>query len=82
MRRLPAPETLILPEMQNLERDFETQDLMINMGPQHPSTHGVLRLVLTIDGEVVTEVVPYIGYMHRGAEKLHIAVLHVTPVGA
>jgi NADH-quinone oxidoreductase subunit D len=53
-----------------LEHEFETQDLMINMGPQHPSTHGVFRMVLSIDGEVVREVVPYIGYMHRGAEKL------------
>ncbi len=52
------------------EREFETQELLINMGPQHPSTHGVFRMVLGIDGELVTEVVPYIGYMHRGAEKL------------
>ncbi len=52
------------------EQEFETQDLMINMGPQHPSTHGVFRMVLTVDSEVVREVVPYIGYLHRGAEKL------------
>ena len=52
------------------EREFETQELLINMGPQHPSTHGVFRMVLGVDGELVTEVVPYIGYMHRGAEKL------------
>ena len=52
------------------EHEYETQDLMLNMGPQHPSTHGVFRMVLTIDGEVVREVVPYIGYLHRGAEKL------------
>ena len=51
-------------------RDFETRDIMINMGPQHPSTHGVFRMVLTIDGELVTDVTPHIGYMHRGAEKL------------
>ena len=42
----------------------------INMGPQHPSTHGVLRLVLRTDGEVVTEVTPHIGYLHRCAEKI------------
>ena len=53
-----------------IEHEFDTQDLMINMGPQHPSTHGVFRMVLTIDGEIVKEVMPYIGYMHRGAEKL------------
>jgi len=50
--------------------DFETQDLLINVGPQHPSTHGVFRMVLEIDGEVVKDLVPYIGYLHRGAEKL------------
>ena len=51
-------------------REFETEDIFVNMGPQHPSTHGVFRMVLTIDGELVTDVVPHIGYMHRGAEKL------------
>ena len=39
------------------------------MGPQHPSTHGVLRLVLTLDGETVTELRPVIGYLHTGIEK-------------
>ena len=53
-----------------LDPGFEVQDLMINMGPQHPSTHGVFRMVLTIDGELVKDVVPYLGYMHRGTEKL------------
>jgi NADH-quinone oxidoreductase subunit D len=43
--------------------------LVINMGPQHPSTHGVLRLVLTLDGESVTEIRPGIGYLHTGIEK-------------
>jgi NADH-quinone oxidoreductase subunit D len=43
--------------------------LIVNMGPQHPSTHGVLRLVLTLDGESVTEVRPVIGYLHTGIEK-------------
>ncbi len=53
-----------------MEREFETQDLLLNVGPQHPSTHGVFRMVLEVDGEVVKDVVPYIGYLHRGAEKL------------
>jgi NADH-quinone oxidoreductase subunit D len=52
------------------EHEFDVQDLMINMGPQHPATHGVFRMVLVVDGEVVRDVVPYIGYMHRGGEKL------------
>ena len=43
--------------------------IVVNMGPQHPSTHGVLRLVLTLDGETVTEVRPVIGYLHTGIEK-------------
>ncbi len=50
--------------------EFETQDLLLNVGPQHPSTHGVFRMVLEIDGELVKDLVPYIGYLHRGAEKL------------
>ncbi|HEV8663102.1 MAG TPA: NADH-quinone oxidoreductase subunit D, partial [Candidatus Methylomirabilis sp.] len=44
--------------------------MMLNMGPQHPSTHGVLRLVLELDGEVVVRCVPHIGYLHTGMEKI------------
>jgi len=47
-----------------------TQEIFLNMGPQHPSTHGVLRLILRLDGEVVQQVIPDIGYLHRGLEKL------------
>src|ERR1035437_6453232 len=46
-----------------------TQEYFVNMGPQHPSTHGVLRLVLKLDGETVREVIPVLGYIHRGMEK-------------
>ena len=53
-----------------VEEDFETVDMNINMGPQHPSTHGVFRMVLTVDGEQIKDVTAYIGYMHRGGEKL------------
>jgi NADH-quinone oxidoreductase subunit D len=45
------------------------EHLIVNMGPQHPSTHGVLRLVLTLDGETVVEIRPVIGYLHTGIEK-------------
>src|SRR5919107_2351887 len=45
-------------------------DMVLNIGPQHPSTHGVLRLRLVLDGERVVSAEPIIGYMHRGAEKL------------
>jgi NADH-quinone oxidoreductase subunit D len=47
-----------------------TQDMVLNIGPQHPSTHGVLRLRLLLDGEQVVHAEPIVGYMHRGAEKL------------
>ena len=43
--------------------------MTINMGPQHPSTHGVLRLILTLDGETIVKAVPDIGYLHTGIEK-------------
>ena len=50
--------------------DGDGQLMTINMGPQHPSTHGVLRLIVTLDGEVVVRVVPDIGYLHRNFEKI------------
>ena len=50
--------------------DVRTQELQINMGPQHPSTHGVLRVALWVDGEIVTKAEPDIGYLHRCAEKI------------
>jgi NADH dehydrogenase I D subunit len=50
--------------------ELQTKELTINMGPQHPATHGVLRLVLALDGETVVKCTPYVGYLHRGVEKL------------
>jgi NADH-quinone oxidoreductase subunit D len=52
------------------EEQLDTVQMMVNMGPQHPSTHGVFRMVLWVDGERVVDVEPHIGYLHRGAEKL------------
>jgi len=52
------------------EAEVRTEELLINMGPQHPSTHGVLRVVLRTDGELVLETIPHIGYLHRCAEKI------------
>lgn len=50
--------------------DLVTQEFMVNMGPQHPSTHGVLRLLLTLDGEVIKNSEVHIGYLHRAMEKI------------
>lgn len=47
-----------------------TEELLLNVGPQHPSTHGVLRIVVKLDGEIITEAEPVTGYLHRGTEKL------------
>ena len=49
--------------------EIRTETMTVNMGPQHPSTHGVLRLVLELDGEVIQSVMPTIGYLHTGIEK-------------
>jgi len=49
--------------------EIRTETMTVNMGPQHPSTHGVLRLVLELDGEVIQSVIPTIGYLHTGIEK-------------
>ncbi len=51
-------------------RRCATEEMILNIGPQHPSTHGVLRVVLELDGEVIIRAEPVIGYMHRAAEKL------------
>jgi NADH-quinone oxidoreductase subunit D len=73
------PETIIetpdsvLREAQQFERlskDKMGEKLILNMGPSHPSTHGVLRILLELDGEIVTRAVPDIGYLHRGDEKI------------
>lgn len=60
-----------------------SQEYFVNMGPQHPSTHGVLRLVLTIDGEIIRKVEPHIGYIHRSIEKMcekdaYRQIVHLT----
>jgi NADH-quinone oxidoreductase subunit D len=60
-----------------IEFDVRTDEMLVNMGPQHPSTHGVLRLVLRTDGEVISETTPHLGYLHRCAEKIGE---NVTPI--
>ena len=69
----PAPArheyTVVGGEWQDLPTTVEDDLMVINMGPQHPSTHGVLRMVLTLDGENVVDNEPVIGYLHTGIEK-------------
>jgi NADH-quinone oxidoreductase subunit D len=60
----------------NEQVDVQTEEMLVNMGPQHPSTHGVLRVVLRTDGEMVLETVPHIGYLHRCAEKIGESVAY------
>jgi len=62
---------------------FKTEEYFINMGPQHPATHGVLRLILTIDGEIIRNVEPDLGYIHRSIEKMcerdsYQQIVHLT----
>jgi len=66
--RVSTPKTLA--DQTLIEFDVRTDEMLVNMGPQHPSTHGVLRLVLRTDGEVISETVPHMGYLHRCAEKI------------
>src|ERR1700704_4691350 len=51
-------------------QDMQGEKMVLNMGPSHPSTHGVLRIILELDGEIITKAVPDIGYLHRGDEKI------------
>ena len=66
-----------------IKEDIKTQEYFINMGPQHPSTHGVLRLMLELDGEIIKKVIPHIGYIHRSIEKMsekdsYRQIVHLT----
>ena len=61
---VPRPVTI-----PGLGRPLKAEEMVISMGPQHPSTHGVLRLELVVNGEIVVDVIPHIGYLHRCFEK-------------
>lgn len=60
----------MVPSHENPYTNTESVEMLVNMGPQHPSTHGVFRMVLHVDGELITNVESHIGYLHRGSEKL------------
>lgn len=69
---LPGPpgESMLVEIRSSDPSQLSTQDMNLNIGPQHPATHGVLRVVIDLDGERITRATPVIGYMHRGFEKL------------
>jgi NADH-quinone oxidoreductase subunit D len=69
MQQQEIENTYTIEESQQLEDGRRADTMTINMGPQHPSTHGVLRLILTIEGETVIKAVPDIGFLHTGIEK-------------
>jgi NADH-quinone oxidoreductase subunit D len=58
------------PQVAEASEGIKSQEMLLNMGPQHPSTHGVLRLVLILEGETIVDCTPVIGYLHRGIEKI------------
>ncbi|HHY86238.1 MAG TPA: NADH dehydrogenase (quinone) subunit D [Verrucomicrobia bacterium] len=68
-RAAAAAEALSPQETEEL-RDIAGEKMVLNMGPSHPSTHGVLRIVLELDGETITKAMPDVGYLHRGDEKI------------
>ena len=55
---------------QESTEDLVGEKLVLNMGPSHPATHGVLRVILELDGEVITKAIPDVGFLHRGDEKI------------
>src|SRR5437667_6579518 len=70
-RAAQAAKTLREPPSVSEElQDVQGERMVLNMGPSHPSTHGVLRIVLELDGEIIVKAVPAVGYVHRGDEKI------------
>ena len=63
------------------EIDVESEEMLVNMGPQHPSTHGVLRLVLRTDGEMVLAANPHLGFLHRCKEKIGESLPYYQYIG-
>jgi NADH-quinone oxidoreductase subunit D len=65
-----AKRGIVAPELQGEAGDMQGEKMVLNMGPSHPSTHGVLRIILEMDGEIITKAIPDVGYLHRGDEKI------------
>src|SRR6059036_619901 len=69
-RSATAAQILSQPPSSGQDEELQGEKMVLNMGPSHPATHGVLRIVLELDGEIITRAVPEIGYLHRGDEKI------------
>lgn len=69
-RREVVLSTLRQTVLNDLDSTIKTDQFLLNMGPQHPSTHGVLRVLLDLDGERIKRSIPDLGYLHRGTEKI------------
>src|ERR1043166_5614849 len=65
--KLPSAPPVRSPEA---GEEMQGEKMVLNMGPSHPATHGVLRLLLELDGEIITKATPDVGYLHRGDEKI------------
>ena len=68
--RIAAADAALSAQTPAGERELSGEKMVLNMGPSHPSTHGVLRIVLELDGEIITRAIPDVGYLHRGDEKI------------
>jgi NADH-quinone oxidoreductase subunit D len=71
----------LAPGDNNDDLDAESEEMLVNMGPQHPSTHGVLRIVLRTDGEMVLEATPHLGFLHRCKEKIGENLPYIQYIG-
>src|SRR5712664_1759648 len=70
MGTVPEDLTRMRPPDLSSTGGLHTEEMVLNVGPQHPATHGVLRVLVSVDGERIVRAEPVIGYMHRGHEKL------------
>src|SRR3954463_16479083 len=67
--QIPEPGARVASAADEMQ-DMQGEKMVLNMGPSHPATHGVLRIILELDGEIITKAIPDIGYLHRGDEKI------------
>src|SRR5262245_8469453 len=69
-RAIQVPEAAGRYPREDELQEIHGEKMVLNMGPSHPSTHGVLRIVLELEGEIITKATPDVGYLHRGDEKI------------